>query len=74
MQNDGKMATTTLQQATRFPGILSKQTEASGSILTSQTWLVGGNTQTLQSQISGLIQVSLQECFAIGGHSRDHDQ
>jgi len=38
-----------------FPGILSKQTEASESILTSQTWLVCGHTQTLQSQISGLV-------------------
>jgi len=36
LQKDGKMVTTTLQQATHFPGILSKQTEASGSILTSQ--------------------------------------
>jgi len=49
-QNDGEMATTTLPPAAHFPDI----TEASGSMLTSQTRLVGDHTPTLQLQIAVL--------------------
>ena len=49
LQDDSEMATTTLpwSPATHFPDILSKQTEASGSMLTCQTQSVGDHTQTL---------------------------
>ena len=49
-QNDGEMATTALPPAAHFPDI----TEASGSMLTSQTRSVGDHTTTSQLQITGL--------------------
>ena len=53
MQDDGKMATTTLTPAAHFfPDILSKQTEASGSIVTSQTQLVGNHMQLYNHRIA----------------------
>jgi len=38
LQDDGEMAAITPLPAAHFPKVLPKQTEASGSILTSQTW------------------------------------
>jgi len=50
LQDDGEMGTATLPPATHFLNILPKQTEAFGSIVTSQTRLLGG--YMLQSQIT----------------------
>ena len=54
LQDDGKMATTTLTPAAAhfFPDIVS---EASGSIVTSQTQLVGNHMQLYNHRIAVLI-------------------
>jgi len=47
LEDDDKTTTTTLPPATHFPNILSKQSKAPESIVTSQTQLVGRHMQIL---------------------------
>lgn len=68
VQDDAKTATITLPPPALFDPTV-KTMEASGSVVTSQTWSVGGHMQTLQMQIA-------LPCLGVtsGEHSKEQDQ